>query len=112
MKDMGTKAERERLVCDVVRSGVHVLDDGIMHVILFGITRTPEEYVRLRRVAADELEGRMEAGRQGASIPAVPGAKPVGIWSGHPDPDDPDNYWIDDQTGERVCAKTGERTPA
>lgn len=22
-------------------------------------------------------------------------------WSGHPDPDDPDNYWIDDATGER-----------
>lgn len=31
-------------------------------------------------------------------------------WSGHPDPEDPDNYWIDDATGERVSALTGERT--
>lgn len=32
-------------------------------------------------------------------------------WSGSPDPDDPDNFWIDDETGERVNAETGERTP-
>ena len=32
-------------------------------------------------------------------------------WSGSPDHDDPDNYWIDDDTGERVCAETGARTP-
>lgn len=25
-------------------------------------------------------------------------------WSGSPCPDDPDNYWIDDVTGERVKA--------
>lgn len=31
-------------------------------------------------------------------------------WSGSPDPEDPDNYWIDDATGERVNAHTGERT--
>lgn len=31
-------------------------------------------------------------------------------WSGHPDPRDPDNFWIDDKTGERVNAATGERT--
>ena len=31
-------------------------------------------------------------------------------WSGHPDPNDPDNFWIDDKTGERVNADTGERT--
>jgi hypothetical protein len=24
-----------------------------------------------------------------------------GEWSGSPDPDDPDNFWIDDKTGER-----------
>lgn len=30
-------------------------------------------------------------------------------WSGSPDPADPDNYWIDDATGERVNAHTGER---
>lgn len=30
-------------------------------------------------------------------------------WSGTPDPSDPDNYWIDDTTGERVNAHTGER---
>lgn len=32
-------------------------------------------------------------------------------WSGHPDPAMPDKYWIDDKTGERVNAETGERTP-
>ena len=32
-------------------------------------------------------------------------------WSGSPDPFDPDNFWIDDDTGERVNAATGERTP-
>lgn len=32
-------------------------------------------------------------------------------WSGYPDPHDPDNYWIDDETGERVNAHTGERLP-
>jgi hypothetical protein len=31
-------------------------------------------------------------------------------WSGSPDPSDPDNFWIDDDTGERVNAVTGERT--
>lgn len=31
-------------------------------------------------------------------------------WSGSPDPEDPDNFWIDDETGERVNAHTGERT--
>ncbi len=31
-------------------------------------------------------------------------------WSGSPDPLDPDNFWIDDDTGERVNATTGERT--
>lgn len=33
----------------------------------------------------------------------------AGEWSGHPDPSDPDNFWIDDATGERVNAATGER---
>lgn len=32
-------------------------------------------------------------------------------WSGSPDPDSPDTHWIDDATGERVDAVTGERTP-
>lgn len=31
-------------------------------------------------------------------------------WSGYPDPEDPANFWIDDITGERVDAWTGERT--
>jgi hypothetical protein len=31
-------------------------------------------------------------------------------WSGSCDPCDPANYWIDDETGERVSAATGERT--
>ena len=30
-------------------------------------------------------------------------------FSASPDPADPDNYWIDDKTGERICAETGER---
>lgn len=34
----------------------------------------------------------------------------VRMWTGEPDPNDPDNYWIDDDTGERVNAATGERT--
>ena len=33
-------------------------------------------------------------------------------WTGSPDPTDPDNFWIDDLTGERVCAATGQRFPA
>jgi hypothetical protein len=32
-------------------------------------------------------------------------------WSGSLCPIDPDNFWIDDDTGERVNATTGERTP-
>ncbi|TDW20482.1 hypothetical protein EV128_125112 [Rhizobium azibense] len=31
-------------------------------------------------------------------------------WSGTPDPSDPDNFWIDDVTFERVNATTGART--
>ena len=31
-------------------------------------------------------------------------------WSGSPCPIDPDNFWIDDETGERVNATTGERS--
>ena len=37
---------------------------------------------------------------------------PCSEWSGSPDPSDPDNFWIDDTTKERVNAKTGERTTA
>jgi hypothetical protein len=33
-------------------------------------------------------------------------------WIGSPDPTDPDNFWIDDETGERVNAHTGERRRA
>ena len=33
-------------------------------------------------------------------------------WSGSLDPSDPDNFWIDDATGERVNAHTGERSKA
>lgn len=31
-------------------------------------------------------------------------------WEASLDPCDPDNYWIDDLTGERVDALTGERS--
>jgi hypothetical protein len=31
-------------------------------------------------------------------------------WSGSCDPCDPANYWIDDETDERVNAATGQRT--
>ena len=34
-----------------------------------------------------------------------------GEWSGYPDPTDPDNFWIDDKSGERIDARTGERHP-
>ena len=34
----------------------------------------------------------------------------VDKWSGSCDPCDPDNYWIDDETGERVSAETGEHS--
>lgn len=33
-------------------------------------------------------------------------------WSGTPYPVDPDNFWVDDVTGELVNAKTGERSLA
>jgi hypothetical protein len=33
-------------------------------------------------------------------------------WNGSPCPYDPDNFWIDDETGERVDAETGARIPA
>lgn len=33
-------------------------------------------------------------------------------WSGTPCPYDPDNYWIDDNTGERVAAAGGRRMSA
>lgn len=36
-------------------------------------------------------------------------ARFVDKWSGSPDPADPDHVWIDDDTGERVNALTGER---
>jgi hypothetical protein len=32
-------------------------------------------------------------------------------WPGYPDSKNPDNFWIDADTGERVCVKTGKRTP-
>lgn len=35
---------------------------------------------------------------------SVPAEQPA-EWSGHPDPDDPDNWWIDDKTGERIPAE-------
>lgn len=37
-------------------------------------------------------------------------ARPVIEWSGSPCELDPDNFWLDDDTGERVCAETGERS--
>lgn len=49
---------------------------------------------------SEETERRMEAARKFTE------------WRGSPDPTDPDNFWIDDDTGERVNAHTGERAPA
>lgn len=40
------------------------------------------------------------------------GARKLKEWSGSPCPIDPDNFWIDDETGERVNATTGERKAA
>lgn len=36
-------------------------------------------------------------------------SRPASDWSGSPCPLDPDNWWVDDDTGERVNATTGER---
>jgi hypothetical protein len=33
--------------------------------------------------------------------PQLPGHE----WAGHTDPEDPDNFWVDDETGERVDAR-------
>lgn len=41
---------------------------------------------------------------------AIARAEGTADWSGSPDPADPDNFWIDDATGERVDASTGVRT--
>lgn len=54
-------------------------------------------------------EGDLDSGT-GRQPDAMPDA-PEQAWSGHPDPDDPDHFWIDDVTGERVNATTGEREP-
>ena len=32
-------------------------------------------------------------------------------WSGSPCRLDPDNFWVDDETSERVSAATGKRSP-
>lgn len=30
-------------------------------------------------------------------------------WNGSPAPEAPDDWWVDDATGERVCASCGRR---
>lgn len=45
-------------------------------------------------------------------MPDPLGVLPEREWSGAPDPEDPDNVWRDDATGERVNAHTGDRMPA
>lgn len=47
-----------------------------------------------------------------AILDATRAARVNAEWSGSPDPAAPDTHWIDDATGERVNAETGERTPA
>ena len=54
------------------------------------------------------LRFKGHGGAQGRTLPLRP-MIPDDEWSGSPDPDDPDNFWIDDETGERVNAITGER---
>ena len=62
----------------------------------------------LTRPIPDDLAVRLEA----AAYDAIEAWRAEnGDWSGSPDPADPDNFWIDDETGERVNAHTGERTP-
>lgn len=41
----------------------------------------------------------------------VEGGGEAAEWSSSLDPTAPDNFWIDDATGERVNAATGERAP-
>jgi len=33
-------------------------------------------------------------------------------WDGSPAPEAPDDYWVDDDTGEYIDARTGERMSA
>ena len=66
------------------------------------------------RIPAFALTAAQHAAHPEPSIataaPAAPTAWKMTVWSGSPCPKDPDNYWIDDVTGERVSALTGERT--
>lgn len=39
------------------------------------------------------------------SQPSTATTEPAKEWSGSPDPADPDNFWIDDETGERIAAQ-------
>lgn len=68
------------------------------------IASTIEHLQAAARLEDVGLLGRLVAVRDGNSPFAC---RP---WSGSPDPGDPDNYWIDDVTGERVNASTGERS--
>ena len=73
--------------------------------------------VELVTVEADELDFECWADDTDDAIEqaesAYPGCEISGcnsMWSGSPCPIDPENFWIDDDTGERVNTKTGERT--
>lgn len=70
----------------------------------------PEAEREAKREIARVLAHRVAAAlaRRGFGVRVCEPAE----WSGSPDPSDPDNFWIDDVTGERVSAATGERTPA
>lgn len=39
----------------------------------------------------------------------LPTVGPLAQWSGSPDPNDPDNFWIDDATGQRIPAQPEPR---
>jgi hypothetical protein len=64
-------------------------------------TNCPDDSGRVHAVSEKEIARHLDDGDTDTGAAAE--------WSGSPDPVDPDNYWIDDKTGERVNAKTGER---
>lgn len=69
-------------------------------------------YERCRKIGARTYEtvpDHMQC-RVGSVAATVYHIEQAPEWSGTPDPNDPDNFWIDDETGERVNAHTGERS--
>lgn len=92
----------------------HFVVDGDTGADVYGEASSAEEAMA---VASDSFVDGVASAYLGGSIALRDGRRLEKAWivlpkewSGSPDPSDPDNYWIDDETGERVSAETGERT--